>query len=194
MRVAITGSSGLIGTALRQSLHSDGHEVLRLVRRPPVASDEVAWDPAQGELASTALAGIDAAVNLAGTGFGDRRWTESYKRSITDSRLDSTGLLARVLAEVGPTVLVSASAVGYYGNAGDDPLTEDSPPADDFAAQVCVRWEAATAPAEEAGVRVAHIRSGLVMSGAGGLLKRLLLPFKWGLGGRIGSGRQYWSW
>lgn len=194
MKVAIAGSSGLIGTALRASLARDAHEVLRLVRRPVASDGEAAWNPATGELDHKALAGFDAAVNLAGVGFGDKRWTNSYKRSISDSRTDSTELLSRAAAEVGLRVLVSASAVGYYGDQGDQSLTEDSPPAADFAAQVCVRWEAATAAAEQAGVRVAHIRSGLVISGDGGLLKRLLLPFKLGVGGRIGSGRQYWSW
>jgi uncharacterized protein (TIGR01777 family) len=154
----------------------------------------VSWDPGKGDLDPTDLVGVDATVNLAGVGFGDRRWTEPYKRSISKSRTDSTGLIARALVEVGSQVLVSASAVGYYGDRGDEIITEASPPGDDFAAQVCVRWEAATAPAESAGIRVAHIRSGLVMSSEGGLLGRLLLPFKLGIGGRIGSGRQYWSW
>ncbi len=194
VKIAITGSSGLIGTALRESLSADGHEVVRLVRRPPAAADEVRWDPAAGELDVSALAGVEGGVNLAGVGFGDRRWTDSFKRSVRDSRVHSTTLFASALGEVGAPVLVSGSAIGYYGNQGDEILTEDSPAGDDFPAAVCVEWEASTAPAEEAGVRVAHIRSGLVMSSRASLVKRLVLPFKLGVGGRIGSGKQYWSW
>ena len=196
MKIAMTGSSGLIGTALRASLAADGHEVVRLVRRPSEGPDEVSWDPAAGELDPSAVAGIDAAIHLAGIGIGDKRWTDARKRAVLDSRLDSTDLLARSLAVLDPFpgVLISASAIGYYGGRGDEVLTEDSDPGSGFVAEVCVPWEAATYPAEEAGIRVVHLRTGLVMSKDGGILEQLLLPFKLGLGGRIGSGDQYWSW
>ena len=195
MKVAITGSSGLIGTALRASLVADGHEVLRLVRRRPQAANEVQWDPAGGELDPLALEGATAVVNLAGVGFGDKRWSHRYKSAILSSRVLPTELLSRTIAQLdsSPSALISASAIGFYG-AGEGVLTEQSPPGDEFQSDVCVSWEAATGPADEAGVRVAHIRSGLVMAAQGGILKRTLLPFKVGVGGRIGSGRQYWSW
>jgi uncharacterized protein (TIGR01777 family) len=194
VKVAITGASGLIGSALGAALRADGHAVVRLVRRPPRAPDEVRWDPASGVLDAADLAGVDAGVNLAGVGFGDRRWSDRYRALIRSSRLDSTSLFSAALADAGGEVLVSASAMGYYGDRGDDLLTEDSPPGDDFPARVCVEWEAATAPAAERGVRVAHIRSGLVFAAEAPLLKKVALPFKLGLGGRIGSGKQFWSW
>lgn len=196
MKIAMTGSSGLIGTALRASFAGEDHDVLRLVRRPPERPNEIEWDPASGALDSDALEGIDAAINFAGVGIGDRRWTQAHKRAVLDSRLDSTDLLSRTLATLDPRprVLISASAIGYYGGRGDEILTEESSPGTDFVAEVCVPWEAATSPASEAGIRVVHVRTGLVMSKDGGILKQLLLPFKLGLGGRIGSGEQYWSW
>lgn len=194
MKIAITGSSGLIGTALRKSLAADGHDVVRLVRRPAAAADEVHWDPASGSVDGAALHGVDGGVNLAGVGFGDRRWTESFKKKVRDSRVTSTQLFSTALGDAGAKVLISGSAIGYYGNRGDEELTEDSPPGDDFGAGVCVEWEAATEAAGQAGVRVAHIRTGLVMGRDASLLKRLVLPFKLGVGGRIGSGKQYWSW
>jgi uncharacterized protein (TIGR01777 family) len=194
MKVAITGSSGLIGTALRRSLEADGHQYLRLVRRPIQADNEVSWDPAAGRLDIADLAGVDAIVNLAGVGFGDKRWTDSFKRSLLESRTLSTGLVATAGAQAGIGRLVSASAIGYYGNQDEEVLTEDSPAGTDFAAQVCVQWEGATAPAEQGGASVAHIRTGLVMGKEASLLKRLVLPFKLGVGGRIGTGKQYWSW
>jgi len=194
MKVAITGSSGLIGTALRRSLEADGHEVVRLVRRPAAASDEVQWDPASGDIDGSLLEGCRAGVNLAGVGFGDKRWTDSYKKLILDSRIDSTDVFSAALAEAGASALVSASAVGYYGDQGERKLTETDPPGEDYPAQVCVAWEAATAPAATGGLRVSHIRTGLVMGKEASLLKRLVLPFKLGVGGRIGTGKQYWSW
>jgi len=195
VKIAITGSSGLIGTALRASLAADGHEVVRLVRRPARAGDEVEWDPAGGHLETSALDGVTAAVNLAGVGFGDKRWSDRYKTEILESRVAPTDLLSRTLAQLDspPAVLVSASAIGVYP-AGDEVMTEQSAAGDEYQSSVCVDWEAATKPAEQAGIRVAHIRSGLVMAAHGGILKRTLLPFKFGVGGRIGSGRQYWSW
>lgn len=170
--------------------------MVRLVRRPPERPDEIEWNPAAGKLDSSTLEGINAAINLAGVGIGNKRWTDTHKRAVLDSRLDSTDLFSRVLAalEPQPPVFISASAIGYYGGRGDEILTEESSPGTDFVAEVCVPWEAATSPASEAGIRVVHVRTGLVMSKDGGILKQLLLPFRLGLGGRIGSGDQYWSW
>jgi uncharacterized protein len=197
MRIAITGSSGLIGTQLRRRLVGEGHEVVALVRRP-VADGEAAvrWNPAAGTIDGDGLVGIDAAVNLAGPGLGDKRWTDGRKHELADARTRSTELLAKTLAGLDPrpTVLISASAIGYYGDRGDEVLTEDSGPGDDFLADLCVAWEAATGPAAEAGIRVTTIRTGIVLTPAGGALPKLLPLFKWGLGGRFGSGRQWWSW
>jgi uncharacterized protein (TIGR01777 family) len=197
VRVAVTGSTGLIGTALCDRLATDGHDVVRVVRRP-VATGEAAarWDPAGGTIDAGALAGIDAAVHLAGAGIGDERWTDERKRELVESRTRSTELLASTLAGLDPrpTVLVSGSAVGYYGERGDEVLTEASGPGDDFLARLCVAWEAATAPSEDAGIRVATIRTGLVLTNDGGAMAKLLPLFKLGLGGRFGSGRQWWSW
>lgn len=196
MRVLLTGSSGLIGSALTRSLEADGHHVTRLVRRPPGGPSEVRWDPAAGSIDAARLEGHDAAVNLAGAGIGDRRWTAKHKAAIRDSRVQGTGLLARTLAtlERPPAVLASGSAVGFYGNRGDEELTEESRPGTGFLAEVVREWEAATTPARAAGIRVATIRSGVVLSADGGALKRQLLPFRLGVGGRLGSGRQWLAW
>jgi uncharacterized protein (TIGR01777 family) len=194
--IAITGSSGLIGQALTAALHAEGHRVLRMVRRPPGGSDEMRWDPTEGTIDAAGLEGIDAVVNLAGEGIGNRRWSAAQKARIERSRTEGTGLLARTLSELTrpPGVLLSGSAVGIYGDRGDDVLTEASPPGDTFLAGVCRAWESATAPAEAAGIRVAHLRTGIVLSRDGGALARMLPLFRLGLGGRFGSGRQYWSW
>jgi uncharacterized protein (TIGR01777 family) len=202
MRFAITGSSGLIGSALVRSLLADGHEVVRLVRREvrpgPRAdgSTESGWDPSRQWVDTAGLAGVEAVVHLAGAGVGDRRWTESYKREIRDSRVLGTSALAAACAqlETPPRVLVSASEVGWYGQTGDREIDELSPPGRDFLARVCVEWEESAAPAAEAGVRVVHPRTGLVVSERGGAFGRLFPLFKAGLGGRLGDGRQYWSW
>jgi len=201
VRVAVTGSSGLIGTALCARLRAEGHDVVRLVRRPAAAGGdpglvEARWEPVAGTIDTAALAGVDAAVNLAGAGIGDRRWTDERKRELHDSRIRSTDLLASTLAklEPRPAVLVSGSAVGYYGDRGDEVLTETSGPGDDLLARLCVDWEAATEPATDAGIRVATIRTGIVLTRDGGALPKLLPLFKLGLGGRFGSGRQWWSW
>lgn len=196
MRIAVTGSTGLIGTALVTRLHASGHEVVRLVRRAPRAADEVRWDPAKGEIDLDGLAGIEGAVHLAGAGVGDHRWTESYKRTILESRTSGTGTLARALAQLDPLprTLVSGSAVHFYGDGGEDVLTESSGPGDGFLASVVRAWEAATAPAEEAGIRVVHARTGLVLSAQGGALARMLPLARLGLGGPLGSGRQWWPW
>jgi uncharacterized protein (TIGR01777 family) len=195
MRVVVTGSSGLIGTALVRALGARGDEVTRLVRRTPEAG-EARWDPAGGQIDAAALEGHDAVVHLAGAGIGDHRWTEAHKQAVLESRVKGTTLLAETLAGLAnkPEVLASSSAVGYYGLRGDEVLTEDSGPGTGFLSEVCQQWEAATAPAEDAGLRVVHFRTGLVLSPGGGALKQMLLPFKLGIGGRIGTGRQWWSW
>lgn len=197
MKIAITGSTGLIGSALSDSLSAEGHEVVDVVRRPTRPGEPaVRWDPEAGTIDTAGLEGVDAVVHLAGAGIGDKRWTDDYKRTILESRTRGTDLLARNLARLDrkPAVLVSASAIGYYGDTGDAAVTEDAPPGDDFLADVCVRWEAAATPAAEAGIRVVHPRTGIVLSPAGGALAKLLPLFKLGLGGRMGSGRQWWSW
>ena len=196
MQVAVTGSSGLIGSELRRALELSGHDVLRIVRGGPSASDSIRWDPSAGAIEAAGLEGVDAVVHLAGESIGGGRWTDAQKAKVLGSRLEGTTLLARTLASLAspPKVLVSGSAVGYYGNGGDEFLTEESPRGEGFLADVVERWEAAAAPAEEAGIRVPRIRTGIVLSRHGGALGKLLLPFKLGLGGRFGSGRQYWSW
>lgn len=196
MNVLIAGSSGLIGGALRDALSARGHTVLRLVRRGTMAPDERAWDPAGGTVDRAALEGVDAVVNLAGAGIADERWSAARKVVLHDSRVRSTHLLAAAIAErpVRPRVFVSASAVGWYGDRGDEWLDESSDPGTGFLAAVGRAWEAAAAPAAEAGVRVAHPRTGLVLATSGGALAKLLPLFRLGLGGPVGSGRQWWSW
>ena len=192
----VTGAHGVIGTALIPRLRADGHRVVRLVRGDPEGSDDVLWDPAAGTIDAAGIEGIDAVVHLAGAGIGDKKWTPARKQLILDSRTQGTDLLARTLAGLTrrPKVLLSGSAVGYYGDQGAQVLVEESPPGADFPARVCVAWEAATAPAEQAGIRVVHLRTGIVLAAHGGALHRMLLPFRLGLGGRIGSGDQYLSW
>jgi uncharacterized protein (TIGR01777 family) len=194
--VAVTGSRGLIASKLIPALQADGHRALRLVRDTPKAATELHWDPAAGTIDAGALEGVDAVVHLAGAGIGDKKWTPERKQLVLDSRTQGTGLLARTLAGLDrkPSVLISASAIGYYGDRGDKVLTEAAGPGDDFGARVCREWEAATAPASDAGIRVVCIRSGLVQAASGGMLQRLLLPFRLGIGGRLGSGEQYMSW
>jgi hypothetical protein len=194
VKVVVSGASGLIGTALVPALQADGHEVIRLVRREPSSADEIRWDPAAGELDAERLHEVDAFVNLSGEYLG-KRWTEARKRAILDSRVDSTALLARTAATLDPRpALVVASAVGFYGDRGDEILTEESAPGSGFLADVVRAWEAAADPARQAGVRVVHLRQGIVLAREGGALKPMLLPFKLGVGGRVGSGRQWWSW
>ncbi len=194
-RIAVTGSTGLIGAALVRSLRADGHEVVRLVRRPSQAGDEVEWDPRRQYVDTAGLVGCDAVVHLAGAGVGDRRWTEAYRREIRDSRVLGTAAIAEAVAslDVPPRVLVSGSAVGYYGDTADRVVDESAPAGDGFLPKVCVEWEEAAAPAEEAGVRTAFSRTGLVVSRKGGAWGRMFPLFKAGLGGRLGDGRQYWS-
>ena len=195
MRVAITGASGLIGSALVPHLRSHGHEVLRLVRRLAAAPDEISWDPTAGTVDLEALAGVDGVVHLAGAGVGDHRWTESYKREILQSRVQGTSTIARAMAALDPKprALVCGSAIGYYGNRGDTPLDETSAPGTGFLADVVVAWEAAAAPAQEAGIRTTFARTGLVVAKGGGAFAKLMPIFRLGAGGKVGSGSQYWS-
>jgi uncharacterized protein len=195
--IAVTGGSGLIGTALIQRLRQGGHRITQLVRRP-AGPGEVSWDPAGGRLDPPALEGIDAVVNLAGENVG-ARWTAARKRRIKESRVNGTRLLSQTIARLRrpPPVLISASAVGIYGNRGDEILTEASSlgnPSSDFLASVCQEWEAAADAARAGGVRVVHPRFGVVLSPAGGALSKMLLPFRLGLGGRVGDGSQWLSW
>jgi uncharacterized protein (TIGR01777 family) len=177
-------------------LQSDGHRVLRFQRGGVTAADTIGWDPDAGRIDAPALEGLDAVVHLAGEGIGEHRWTDEQKRRIRDSRVRGTAVLAAAVAsrERRPHVLVSGSAVGYYGDRASEVLTEESAPGDDFLAQLCVAWEAETAPATEAGVRTVLTRTGIVLDAHGGALQRMLLPFKLGLGGRQGSGKQWMSW
>ncbi|MFI6640191.1 TIGR01777 family oxidoreductase [Streptomyces sp. NPDC050504] len=195
MRIAITGSAGLIGTALARSLRADGHEVVRLVRRPPRGRDEVEWDPKRGYVDVSGLVGCEAVVHLAGAGVGDHRWTDAYKKELRDSRVLGTAAVAEAVAalDVPPRVLVCGTAIGYYGDTGARPVDEGAPPGSGFLASLCVDWEEAAAPAEEAGVRTVFARTGLVVAKEGGAWGKLFPVFRAGLGGRLGSGRQYWS-
>jgi uncharacterized protein (TIGR01777 family) len=201
MNVLVTGSTGLVGSALVPFLTTGGHHVTRLVRRrqassPGAAITDVEWDPAAGRLDSASLEGIDAAVHLAGENIGTGRWTAAKKAKILDSRVRGTRLLCESLAKLSrpPGALVSASAIGIYGSRGDEPLTEENGPGAGFLADVCRQWEAAVEPAEKRGIRVARLRCGVVLSPAGGALAKMLLPFKLGAGGVVGSGKQYVSW
>jgi hypothetical protein len=195
VKVVVTGSHGLIGGELVAELGRQGHDVTRLVRAEP-GPGEASWDPAAGTVEAAKLEGHDAVVHLAGVGIGDHRWTDAHKRAVLDSRVQSTALLARTLAGLSspPKVLASGSAVGFYGDRGDAPLTEADGPGTGFLAEVVTAWENAAAPAADAGIRVALVRTGVVMTGKGGALKKQLLPFKLGAGGRLGSGRQWLSW
>ncbi len=196
MRIAVTGASGFIGSNLAARLGTSGHEVVRLSRRTPPGPGAAAWNPATGRIDTNALGTLDAMVHLAGAGIADRRWSEARKRAIRDSRAGATAALCRSLAALPepPRTLVCASAVGFYGDRGDEVLTEASAGGTDFLAGVCAEWEAAADPAREAGLRVVHARFGLVLSASGGALARMLTPFRLGAGGRLGSGRQYMSW
>lgn len=200
MRVIITGATGLIGGTLARALRADGHAVTRLVRRLDGSAAEgvtdVLWNPATGELGASALEGHEAAVHLAGEPVAEGRWTDEKKRRIRESRVKGTNLIARTLASLRerPRVLVSASATGFYGDRGGELLTEESGPGRDFLSAVCREWEAAAEPAADAGIRVVHPRIGVVLAAEGGALPKMLTPFKLGVGGRVGDGRQYMSW
>jgi uncharacterized protein len=201
MKIAITGSSGLIGTALTASLRADGHQVVRLVRRPPRADgahsgDEVRWDPRAADAGDPALSGVDAVAHLAGAGVGDHRWTAAYKAEIRASRVLATRALASALAatEPAPKAFICASAIGWYGDTGGRDVTESAPAGKAFLSRVVHDWEAAADPAREAGIRVAHLRSGLVLGAGGGVLGRLALPARLGVLPRFGDGHQVMSW
>lgn len=196
MRVVLAGASGLIGSSLRASLRADRHAVTTLVRRPPAGPDEAQWAPERGELDPAVIATADAVVCLSGAGVGDHRWSDSYKAVLRRSRLDSVATVAVAMAGMssGPRVLASASAVGYYGDTGEREVDESAPRGAGFLAELCEDWEAATQPAEDAGVRVTHLRTGLVLSADGGLVKRLRPIVALGVAGRLGSGRQFMPW
>ncbi len=205
MHIAITGSSGVLGSALIPALIEAGHHVSRVVRPSSTSTDgALTWDPAAGRIDASGFERVDAVINLSGRSIGDRRWSPEEKQLIRDSRVDSTALLASTLAGLSspPGVLVNASAIGFYGDRGDEELTESSPAGDGFFAEVCSAWEAASASATAAGTRVVNLRTGIVLSPTGGALGRLLAPFgppwlspyRWGLGGWVGSGKQWWSW
>lgn len=197
MTIIVTGSSGLLGSALVRALRAEGTRVVSLVRRAPQSPDESFWNPARGLLDPAVLRGAAAVVHLAGAGIGDRRWNDDVKREVVRSRVEGTRTLVRALTESAsrPPALLSASAIGFYGDTGDREVDETSPPGEGFLARdVVVPWEAETVPAEEAGMRVARLRTGLVLSADGGMLPRILPIFKLGLGAPLGSGRQYWSW
>jgi uncharacterized protein len=192
--IAISGSSGLIGTALVAALRAADHRVVRIVRRTPANSGELHWNPESGEFDATALSGVDAVVNLCGINVGQRRWSGAFKQNLRDSRITPTEVLSAAVAEAGVGVLVNASAVGYYGNTKDRVVDETASPGEGFLAQLCQDWEAATAPAQRSGARVVLARTGLVLAPSGGALGRLRPLFALGLGARLGSGRQYMSW
>lgn len=194
MHVVVAGSSGLIGSALVAALREADHEVTRLVRRDPRAADERRWDPPAGSLPAGALDGVGAVVNLCGVGIGAKRWTDSYKREIRDSRLEPTELLAQSCVDARVPSLLNASAVGYYGDTGDRVVDETAPPGSGHLAELCRSWEAATAAASQGGVRVVLMRTGLVLSAKGGLMSRLRPIFRIGAGGRLGDGSQYMPW
>jgi len=192
MKIAMTGASGLIGTALVGELKSRGHNVQRLVRRPVLSSDEISWDPALGQVDLEALNGVDAVIHLAGAGVGDHRWTTSYKATILNSRLLGTTAIAQACASVKPSLFISASAMGWYGETGNRAVDESDRAGDDFLAVVCREWEAAADLA--VGVRTVKLRTGLVLDPTGGALGQMLPLFRLGVGGRMGSGKQWWSW
>jgi uncharacterized protein (TIGR01777 family) len=194
--VLVTGSSGLIGSALVTNLRAAGRDVRRLVRRAPTAPDEFRWDPDRHEIDDSALDGVDAVVHLAGAGIGDRRWTEAHKDLVRRSRVDGTATLVDAIVRRSdrPAVLLSGSAVGWYGDTGEEAVDETAPVGQGFLAEVVRQWEAGTQPAADAGVRVVKLRTGIVLSPEGGALGKVLPLFKLGLGGKLGSGRQWMSW
>ena len=195
MRILMSGASGLIGSALSSHLSADGHTVTRLVRRD-AREGELSWDPAASGLDPAAFDGCDAVINLSGANIGDKRWTDQYKSELMSSRLQTTTLLATTMSglDTKPSVFISGSAIGWYGDRGDERLDELLPAGTDFLSNLCQQWEAATLPAEDAGIRTVHVRTGIVLSAQGGALKKQLPLFKLGLGGRFGNGHQWQSW
>ncbi len=195
MKILISGASGLVGSALTRSLTSGGHQVRRLVRRRPKSPQEVRWDPAAGSLDDNALDGIDAVVHLAGENIAGGRWSPAFKRRVLNSRISGTRTIAEAIAAKDPApALISASAIGFYGDTGERTVDEDDAAGTGFLADVCRQWEAATGPAIKAGARVVQLRIGVVLSAEGGALQKMLTPFKLGLGGVVGTGRQVMSW
>ncbi len=200
MKIAVAGASGLIGGALVPALRADGHEVRQLVRRTPRTVDEHRWDPQHRRIDPSVLRDVDAVINLAGAPIRPRPWTRGYRHELVNSRLDATATISQALAAAAaddpsrPRVLLNASGIGYYGDTGPVEIQEDAPPGPDFLAQLCVRWEGATVAAADAGVRVVLLRTGLVLAADAMLIKVLGLVFRLGLGGRLGSGQQYWPW
>lgn len=191
-RIAITGASGLIGSALVGYLKSQGHTVQRLVRRPAVSAEEITWDPTAGTVDMEALAGVDAVIHLAGAGVSDKRWTKKYKSEILNSRLLGTTTIAKAVAIVKPQVFISASAIGWYGESGNRAVVESDRVGDDFLAAVCREWESAADLAGD--VRTVKLRTGLVLDPTGGALGKMLPIFRFGLGGKLSNGKQWWSW
>ena len=197
MKILVSGSHGLVGKALTQSLTTDGHEVLGLVRRARAfGAPEIEWHPTHGQIDAQHLEGFDVVVHLAGESIASGRWTDSKKRAIRESRVKGTTLLSEALAQLSrpPSVFICASAIGYYGNRGDELLTEQSAPGEDFLSSVCVEWENATKPATEKGIRTINARFGVILAPDGGALAQMLTPFRMGIGGRVGSGKQWMSW
>lgn len=196
MKILISGSHGLVGTALIKSWEGAGHEIFRLVRHAPNSPAEVEWSPDRYSIALARIEGFEAVVSLAGESIAEGRWTDDKKRKIRESRINGTKLLGDALAnlEAPPNTFICASAIGYYGNRGDEILTETSAPGNDFLADVCVQWEQATALAMEKGIRVVNSRFGVILDKDGGALKKMLPPFRMGIGGKIGSGKQWMSW
>lgn len=197
MKIVISGASGLVGTALQPALKATGHEVYKLVRSANArGTDEIRWNPDRGEIDAASLEGMDAVVHLAGESVAEGRWTDEKKRRIRESRAKGTRLLSETLAQLQrkPQTLVSASAIGFYGDRGDEVLTEQSASGSDFLSEVCREWELSTQPAAQSGIRVANLRFGVILSTHGGALKKMLTPFKMGMGGKVGSGEQYMSW
>ncbi len=196
MKILVSGSTGLVGVALTSSLREQEHEIVSLVRRPATGTGEVAWDPTGETLDGAAVEGMDAAIHLAGENVAARRWTAEQKAKIRDSRVQGTYLIASTLAKLKepPRTLICASAIGYYGDRGNEVLKETSESGTDFLSEVCRKWEAAAKPAADAGIRVVFVRYGVILSPKGGALAKMLLPFRLGVGGKIGDGQQYMSW
>ncbi len=196
VKIAVSGSSGLVGTALVRQLAEEGQRAIRLVRAAPAGDDQIPWDPASGKLDAASLEGLDAVIHLAGESIASGRWTAARKARIVSSRVDSTRLLAETIARLSrpPRVLICASAIGYYGDRGNEILKEDGPPGVDFLAGLCHAWEEAAGAAARRGVRVVHHRFGVILTPAGGALAKMLVPFRLGAGGVIGTGSQFMSW
>ena len=196
MKVLISGAKGLVGDALGKSLAKDGHEILSLVRRPSNNKSEIEWDPNKGTLDAQLLEGMDVVIHLAGESIASGRWTDEKKQKIFDSRVKGTTLLSEALAQLSapPATFISASAIGFYGNRGDELLTEQSAPGHDFLADVCIAWEKATSAAEAKGIRTIHTRFGIILDPKGGALSQMLTPFRMGVGGKVGDGKQWISW